>query len=273
MVLFVSKTDVTERDEVMFILNQFFKILKNTSIFFVLFWAVVSSCSSPKDLYYMHNIKDSVFESKKMPVRVIEKGDQLSIFVSSVNTELANTFNMPVTLGGTNSFGSYWVDDEGQITMTKIGLISVAGLTYKSLKDTLESKLKYYLKDPIVNIKFESFRISVLGEVRSPGTFVIPQSDINIFQALGLAGDINLNGKRKTVLLYRQTDTETKTFRIDLTTDSLISHPAFHLKNRDVLYIEPDRVKMNTNSLLLQLWPTIFGAVTLFLLVLNAISK
>ncbi len=247
--------------------------MKNIIIFFVLFWTVVSSCSSPKDLYYMYNIKDSVFETKKLPVRVIEKGDQLSIFVSSVNTELANTFNMPVTLGGTNSSGSYWVDDDGQITMTKIGLISVAGLSYKSLKDTLESKLKYYLKDPIVNVKFESFRISILGEVRTPGTFVIPQSDINIFQALGLAGDINLNGKRKSVLLYRQTDTETQTFRINLTTDSIMSHPAFHLKNRDVIYIEPDRVKMNTNSLLLQLWPTIFGAVTLFLLVLSSINR
>jgi polysaccharide export outer membrane protein len=246
---------------------------KNTIIFIVSFWVFFSSCSSPKDLYYMYNIKDSVFETKKMPIRVVEKGDQLSIFVSSVNTELANTFNMPVTLGGTNSSGFYWVNDEGQITMTKIGLISVAGLSYKSLKDTLESKLKDFLKDPIVNIKFESFRISVLGEVRSPGTFVIPQSDINIFQALGLAGDINLNGRRKSVLLYRQTDAETKTFRIDLTTDSIISHPAFHLKNRDVLYIEPDRVKMNTNSLLLQLWPTIFGAATLFLLVLSSIKK
>jgi polysaccharide export outer membrane protein len=246
---------------------------KNTIIFIVSFWVFFSSCSSPKDLYYMYNIKDSVFETKKMPIRVVEKGDQLSIFVSSVNTELANTFNMPVTLGGTNSSGFYWVDDEGQITMTKIGLISVAGLSYKSLKDTLESKLKDFLKDPIVNIKFESFRISVLGEVRTPGTFLIPQSDINIFQALGLAGDINLNGRRKSVLLYRQTDAETKTFRIDLTTDSIISHPAFHLKNRDVLYIEPDRVKMNTNSLLLQLWPTIFGAATLFLLVLSSIKK
>jgi len=247
--------------------------LKNTIIFIVSIWVFFSSCSSPKDLYYMHNIKDSVFETKKMPIRVVEKGDQLSIIVSSVNTELANTFNMPVTLGGTNTTGTYWVDDEGQITMTKIGLISVAGLSYKSLKDTLVSKLKDYLKDPIVNIKFENFRISVLGEVRSPGTFVIPQSDINIFQALGLAGDINLNGRRKSVLLYRQTDAETKTFRIDLTTDSIISHPAFHLKNRDVIYIEPDRVKMNTNSLLLQLWPTIFGAVTLFLLVLSSINK
>jgi polysaccharide export outer membrane protein len=248
-------------------------VLKNTIIFIVSLWVFFSSCSSPKDLYYMHNIKDSVFETKKMPIRVVEKGDQLSIFVSSVNTELANTFNMPVTMGGTNTSGSYWVDDDGQITMTKIGLISVAGLSYKSLKDTLESKLKDYLKDPIVNIKFESFRISVLGEVRSPGTFLITQTDINIFQALGLAGDINLNGRRKSVLLYRQTDAETKTFRIDLTTDSVISHPAFHLKNRDVIYIEPDRVKMNTNSLLLQLWPTIFGAVTLFLLVLSSINK
>jgi polysaccharide export outer membrane protein len=247
--------------------------LKNAILFFVAIWIFFSSCSSPKDLYYMYNIKDSVFENKKLPIRVVEKGDQLSIIVSSVNTELANTFNMPVTLGGTNTTGTYWVNDDGQITMTKIGLISVAGLTYKSLKDTLESKLKYYLKDPIVNIKFENFRISVLGEVRSPGTFVIPQSDINIFQALGLAGDINLNGRRKSVLLYRQTDAETKTFRIDLTTDSVISHPAFHLKNRDVIYIEPDRVKMNTNSLLLQLWPTIFGAVTLFLLVLSSINK
>jgi polysaccharide export outer membrane protein len=255
------------------IIKQICKVLKNAFIFLVLFWAFASSCSSPKDLYYMYNIKDSVFENKKLPIRVVEKGDQLSIFVSSVNTELANTFNMPVTLGGTNSSGTYWVDDEGQITMTKIGLISVAGLTYKSLKDTLESKLKYYLKDPIVNIKFENFRISILGEVKTPGSFVIPQSDINIFQALGLPGDINLNGKRKSVLLYRQTDTETKTYRLNLTTDSIMSHPAFHLKNRDVIYVEPDRVKMNTNSLLLQLWPTIFGAATLFLLVLNAISK
>ena len=244
---------------------------------------MLASCYAPKQVYYMNNIKDSVYKNIPIPPATIQRGDQLYIFVSSLNIESAAIFNMPnfmsASTGGpsgatqNNPVVGYLVDEYGKIVMNKIGSIQAAGLSYKALKDTIENKLSSYLKDPIVNIRLINFRITVLGEVAHPGTFNVSNSEINILQALGLAGDLMITGKRKTVLLYRQTDTAQITSRINLTDTNLINHPSFKMKSGDVLYIEPNRVKMNTSSSFLQIWPTIVSAATILVLLLSNLKK
>ena len=251
---------------------------------FIAMWISIflPSCFNAKQVYYMRGIKDSVYKNIPSTPSVIERGDQLYIFVSSLNVESASIFNMPnflsvstVQAGQTqnNPVVGYLVDESGKIVMNKIGSIQASGLTYKQLKDTLENKLSTYLKDPIVNIRLINFRITVLGEVAHPGTFNAPNTDLNILQGLGLAGDLLITGKRKNLLLYRQTDTAKITYRINLTDTNLINHPAFNLKSGDVIYVEPNRVKMNTSSSFLQIWPTIVSAATLLVVLLTTIKK
>ncbi len=241
--------------------------------------AFLSSCYGPREIYYMHNIKDSAFMHSSTAVPIIQRGDQLYIFVSSPNIESAAIFNMPNFLNASvniqniqtqnNPSVGYLVDESGKIVLNKIGAVQAAGLTFSQLKDTLEYRLTSYLKDPIVNIRLLNFRVTVLGEVAKPGTYNVPYADINILQALGLAGDLTIMGKRASVLLYRQTDSLKNSYRINLTDKKLLNHPAFNLKTGDVIYVEPNRVKMNTSSSFFQIWPTVVSAATLLILVLT----
>lgn len=259
------------------------KELKYVAFIAIYISIFLPSCFNSKQVYYMRGIKDSVYKNIPSTPSVIERGDQLYIFVSSLNVESASIFNMPNFLSASTNSQSgqtqnnpvvgYLVDESGKIVMNKIGAIQASGLTYKQLKDTIEQKLSTYLKDPIVNIRLINFRITVLGEVAHPGTFNAPNTDLNILQGLGLAGDLLITGKRKNVLLYRQTDTAKITYRINLTDTNLISHPAFNLKSGDVLYVEPNRVKMNASSSFLQIWPTIVSAATLLVVLLTTLKK
>jgi polysaccharide export outer membrane protein len=232
----------------------------------------------------LQNLNDTTIHiSNKQIEPVIHIGDQLYVFVSSSNTEASAVYNLPnfsvaspnmqQGLTQNNPVAGYLVDNKGEIAMPKIGIIKVAGYSFSQLKDTIQSKLQLYLKDPIVSIRLINFKITVLGEVRNPGTFTIPYSDINILQALGIAGDLTITGVRETVLLVRENNEEKITYRINLTDKNLIHHPAFNLRSGDVIYVEPSKTKINTSSYFLQIWPTVASALTLFILVLNNIKK
>ncbi|MEY2828152.1 MAG: hypothetical protein RIQ33_10 [Bacteroidota bacterium] len=226
---------------------------------------------------------DTTFHSTKNKLPFINRGDQLYIFVSSLNTDASAVYNLPnfsvassnMQQGQTqnNPVAGYLVDDNGEISMPKIGSIKVAGFTFSQLKDTIQNKLKDYLKEPIVSVRLLNFKITVLGEVRNPGTFTVPYADVNILQALGMAGDLTINGVRQTVLLVRETDKGKTTYRIDLTNKNLLHHPAYFLKSGDVIYVEPNKTKMNTSSTFFQVWPAVASALTLFILIVNNIKK
>jgi polysaccharide export outer membrane protein len=243
-----------------------------------------SSCYGPKKIYYLQHLGDTTIQnSYAQKESTVHVGDQLYIFVSSLNTEASAVYNLPnfsvasanMQQGQTqnNPVAGYLVDNKGQITLPKIGSLPVVGFTFSQLKDTIQNRLAAYLKEPIVSIRLLNFRVSILGEVRSPGTFTVPYPDLTIFQALGLAGDLTINGVRETVLLVRQSDKEKITYRINLTDKNVMQHPAYFIQSGDVIYIEPNKTKMNTSSSFFQIWPAIASAATLLLLVLNNIHK
>jgi polysaccharide export outer membrane protein len=261
---------------------QFYKylltnwLLLGSSLCVVIFF---SSCYGPKEIYYVNDLRDSTFKNISTTPPVIQRGDQLFIFVSSPNVESTSIFNMPnfgspaVTNANLQSQNNpilgYLVDENGNIILSKIGTVRAAGFTFNQLKDTLENKLSSFIKDPIVSIRLINFRVTVLGEVARPGTYNVPFADLNILQALGMAGDLLITGKRNDVLLYRQTDSSKNSYRIKLTDKNLINHPAFNIKSGDVIYVQPNKVKMNTSSTFFQIWPTVASAATLLILVLN----
>ena len=250
---------------------------------FSLIWL---GCLQTKEVYYLNgsgNQEINVLKEFQDPK--IKVGDQLSIFISSTNLESVVLFNLPnfsstqqtnnVNAGGnnTNPLLGFIVDAKGEVTIPKLGSIKIDGLTFSEAKSLLETKLREYVKDPIVQLRYLNFRISILGEVQSPGTFNVTYQDITIFQALGLAGDLTMYGKRNSVIVMRKEGDKCQLARIDLTSSDLLKSPYFHLQSGDVVYVEPNTTKLKVSSTFYQTWPAITSGTTLLVLLLTLIIK
>jgi len=196
---------------------------------------------------------------------VIQPKDILSIVVSSKNPELAVAFNLPLSSyqAGSTSISTsysqrilgYLVDMEGKIDFPILGKIVVAGLTREELSAMIKRELidGDLIRDPIITAEFMNFKISVLGEVRNPGTFNLQDDRITILEALGRAGDLTIYGQRDNVLVIREQNGAMNYFRVDLRSSALTQSPVFYLQQNDVVYVTPNntvaqRTDINENK-------------------------
>src|ERR1700743_3803251 len=138
----------------------------------------------------------------------------------------------------------YLVDEKGDIQFQGLGLLHVEGLTKSALKDTLDSRLKEYLKNPYYTIRFMNYRFTMLGEVAHPGIFSIPGEHVSLLEAIGLAGDLTFFGRRDNVLLMRENNGKREWARLDLTKPEVITSPYFYLQQNDVVYVEATTKKV-----------------------------
>lgn len=246
----------------------------------------LTGCLKPKDVYYLNGTNSqelAILKDYQDPK--VKTGDQLSIFISSSNLESVVVFNLPnfsstqqsnnMNSGGanTNPLLGFIVDPNGEICLPRIGKVKIGGLTFSEAKAQLESSLREYVKDPIVHIRYLNFRVSVLGEVENPGTFNVTYQDINIFQAIGLAGDLTMFGKRKSVIVMRTIGDKCQVTRLDLTSSDVIKSPYFHLQSGDVVYVEPNPTKLKVSSSFYQTWPAITSGTTLLVLLMTLFLK
>lgn len=265
---------------------RFEKMVSKNIILLVLAWVVLfwTSCTSSKNVYYMDGLSAGKYnEPVDFQDPMIQVGDQLSIFVSSPNAELAAFYNMPnsssaqgmsnIQLQSAHPIIGYLVDAKGEIVMPKIGNLKIGGLRFSEAKMLIEQKMSPYLKDPVVSLRCVNFRITAIGELAKPGTYYVPYHEINILQALGLAGDLTINGVRTDILVIRQSEGVKETFHLDLTSKDIVNSPVYHLKSGDVIYVKPNKTKINTSSTFFQVWPTVTSAVTLLVLVLTNIRN
>lgn len=240
------------------------------------------SCFSTRQITLMQGSFDTAQLSQiKIPEAVIRQGDLLSIVVYSDNPEATALFNQSVITysssagaasgsggnggaggasGGTGSNAGavgpgaptapgYQVDEDGNIQFQGLGLLHVEGLTKAQLKDTLDSRLKnIYLKNPYYNIRFLNYRFTMLGEVAHPGIFSIPGEHISMLEAIGLAGDLTLFGRRDNVLIIRENEGKREWARLDLTKPQVMNSPYFYLQQNDVVYIEATKKKLAAND-------------------------
>lgn len=178
----------------------------------------------------------------------IQRDDLLTIIVSSGDPKAALMFNPQ--LGMQNNVANsqdlafkptYLVDEKGEIDFPVIGKVKLGGLTRLEAQALLKEKLAKYIVDGGVNLSFANFRVSVLGEVKSPGVYTLRQERITVLEALAQAGDMTKYGVRDNVLLVRERDGVKETHRLDLTSDSLLNSPYYYLTQNDVLYVEPNR--------------------------------
>ncbi len=211
------------------------------------------ACVSPKKMVYFQDIEGvEMSETIVNYEPKIQVGDLLSINVSAIDGEAAMPFNLYETpmIGGAASNAkplTYLVNTDGEINFPVLGAMKVAGLSTKIIATDLTKTLADYLKSPIVNVRLTNFKVTVLGEVKVPGSYTVPNERISIIEAIGLAGDLTIQGRRSTVLLIREQEGERKFVTIDLTNKKLFNSPYFYLAQNDVIYIEPNKTKLNSS--------------------------
>jgi len=238
---------------------------------FYLFVAVLSltSCTNLKKAIYFDNISNSQFKSNFENLEpVLRENDLLSISVSSLNPDATQIFN-PVNSSETvknndNRAPEYLIDEAGNIRFPFLGKIKAAGKTKQDLREEITDELvkRKLLVEPIVNIRYLNFKISVLGEVGNPSVLTIPSEKVSLLEALSLAGDLTIYAQRNNVLLIREENGVKKLTRIDLTSDDIFTSPNYYLKPNDVIYVQPNKSKVASTSRLIVWLPVIITALS-----------
>jgi polysaccharide export outer membrane protein len=211
----------------------------------------LSACNTRKDIIYFQG-QTTDFPTNSSYNPTIKPDDLLSIIVMASDEKSALLFNLP-TMFGNNLYGGYsqgaptppgyLVSADGTIDFPVIGNIKVEGLTRSQAIEVIKNKLSSYVVNPTVSLRILNFRITVLGDVRTPGTFTIPNERISILEALGIAGDLLITGERQNILVIRDEGGKRKEYRVDITKESLFSSPVYYLQQNDVVYVEPNRAK------------------------------
>ena len=226
----------------------------------------LSSCVSRKDTTYFYEPNELDIPaqiSMEQPAKsfiTIQPNDELTITVSAIEQEAAIPFNPPIVgsgsatggdvrVGGTSQLQTYLVDSQGNIEFPVLGTIYVRGLTRVALAEKLKSMITDYVENPIVNVKLSNFQVSVLGAVRNPGTYTISNEYLTIPKALGLAGDMQIYGRRDNVLVMREENDQITKAYLDLTDNSVIDSKYYYLKQNDVLYVELNDSQRQAGSL------------------------
>jgi polysaccharide export outer membrane protein len=241
-----------------------------------------SSCVNNRIITYFPTLGDSSFIIKNVNLSVkIQKGDIIMVIINASDPESASLFSNinNVSIPGTVANPNYaatpglLVENDGTIKLPKIGSVKALGKTKVELEKELQELLLPYLKDPIVNIRFMNYRVTVLGEVGRPGTIYSTNERITILEALGQSGDITTFGNRTNILILRDSSNITVTHRINILNNSVFASPYFYLQSNDVLYIEPRIQKAYSSSQAIILIPIISSVLTTLLLIFNVFKK
>lgn len=218
----------------------------------LLFTLLLASCSTKKEVLLFQN-------TNNIPVKIdyqapkIQVNDILSIQVSTLQPELSAPYNlMPQSSsnGGVQlenlKLQGYLVNPEGKINFPVLGAIAVVGKTTQEIEELLQTTLikGNHLLSPIVNIRLLNGKVTVLGEVTKPGTYNYSEQNINIIQALGMAGDISIKGNRKEVLVIREVTGTRSYTKLDLTQTEVFNSEFYYLKNNDIILVNPNGARI-----------------------------
>jgi polysaccharide biosynthesis/export protein len=236
-------------------------------ILFIGLSLILTSCSSTKRTKFFQDIPDSgrlrSIGKAQYVEPIIQNDDILTVIIQTVDPQAALTVNAgninsnSTASGSTNpistlntptsnsstSFG-YLVDEKGEISIPILGKVKVAGLTTIEARQQIYTLADQIYKDPSVTVRFANFKVNVAGEVEKPGTYIMPNEKVTILDALTMAGDLTIYGKRENVLLIRENPDGTKTpYRINLKKTNFMTSPYYYLKQNDYIYVEPNNGK------------------------------
>jgi polysaccharide export outer membrane protein len=234
---------------------KYFSILSKTIPFLLIF--LLFSCASRKDVVYYQGIEGLAAQEKSNSYEIkIQPDDLLMIIVSAEDPEIALPFNLNIiTLQAVgsqsgNAMGQqtqqlYLVDASGFIEFPVLGRLKVSGLSRTEVLQMLQQKIGVYIKNPIINLRIMNFKVSVQGEVALPGTYNVASERVTLIEALTMAKDLTIYGKRNNILIIREIDGVKSYNRVDITKADFINSPFYYLAQNDVVYVEPNKTKIN----------------------------
>lgn len=217
----------------------------------VLAGILFTSCVPRERIVYFQGDLESMERMAGEYSARIQPDDLLSITIFARNQEATRIFNQEANLGmsssSTGNRPTYLVDQEGYIEFPVLGKIKLSGMTRNEAIHYMKGLLSDEIIDPGVSITINNYRITVLGEVSNPGTFSLEHEKVSILEALGMAGDLTINGVRENVLVIREEGEQRNFHRIDLTSEEVFNSPVFYLTQNDVVYVEPNQNKINSS--------------------------
>jgi polysaccharide biosynthesis/export protein len=244
---------------------------------FLLFLSVLSllfcaSCTTTSKTAYFQNALDTTFQQRFGGVDApIQYSDILSIVITSKSKEASVDFNK-ADLSATKG---YFVNSNGNVQLPTLGYVPAVGFTKKQLEQNITNLItnKKLLLEPIVEVRHLNFEVTVLGEVGHPLVINVPNEQISLVKALGMAGDLTIYGKRDNILLIREEDGIRRTRRIDISSSNFLNSEYYYLKPNDVIYVEPNKAKIAVSGRSQQILPVILTSVSFLFLVLDKIIK
>lgn len=215
-----------------------------------------TSCASKKDLIYFQADSTQLNTSYELNAPKLQPGDILAISITSDDIRSTIPFNQTSPYQGTTGavqgnspfIPTYSIDVNGNIDFPKIGIVHLAGKTRTQAMDIIKAAVSKYILNPGVSMEIRNFKVTVLGEVKNPGSFAINNDRITILEAIGLAGDLTINGVRNNVLVIREQNGKKEEFRLDLTKRNALNSPVYYLAQNDVVYVEPNGARIQSSK-------------------------
>ncbi len=240
-----------------------YKQTRQSCLSFVLFllfvaYTFMTSCITNKKSIYFNDLKKDSLYPGPGPIVMdsitpfvdpkIEKNDVLAI---TIQTNSQNESNTPITTSSTGNFSAlngFLVDKNGYIELSLIGFIKVEGLTTTEAREVIKQRAKEFWIEPVVNVRIANFDIYLLGDVGRGGTINSASEKISIVDAIALAGDLQITARRDNILLIRSEGDVKKFVRFDIRSAQIFKSPYFYLKQRDIIYVEPRRDKVQSSD-------------------------
>lgn len=243
---------------------------KNIFLLFICFLFFVTSCKTKEkasELNYLQNEEQIATQTAlNNAFSTIQNGDQLMILVTAKDMDVVKPFNQNYSSGQTSQYSvpsgntpvqgqvidsgpMYLVDSEGNIEFPVIGTLNTTGKTLVEFKDELRRKLTRFILNPTVNMKITNYKITVLGEVAKPGQYNIADGHATLLNAIGLAGDLTIYGKRNDILLIRNENGQMTRERVNLMDANFINSPFYQLKQGDVIYVSANQTQDKASRL------------------------
>ena len=264
-------------------------IYLNVFLFLTIIGAL-SSCVSQKQIAYFQkdvNQTDTI-KTAEVYIPKIQPGDILFIPIGSLSAAASSFFNpYSATPSGSasttgtdpgantgiatispSSTNGYLVDPNGAIEFPILGTIKVAGLTTTEARDIIKEKLKLYLKEPTVSVRFANYKISIIGEVTRPSVYVIPNERVTLPEALAMAGDLTIYAKRENILIVRDNEGKKEFGRVNLNSREVFTSPYYYLHSGDLIYVEQGKGKAAQSDQAYRIVPIILSALTVLTLLI-----
>ncbi|AZI25171.1 hypothetical protein EA772_07345 [Pedobacter sp. G11] len=244
----------------------------------------MASCVSNKKIAYFQDIqtinKAKLDSAVIFTEPIIQTDDILSISIFTLNPQSGAVVNQAASaplLGGNSATTSvqqqstgFLVDKNGEVELALIGKIKVAGLTTYQARELVREKVSIFFKEPTVQLRFANFKVSVLGEVNAPSTYTLPNEKVSILDALSLAGDLTIYGRRENVLIVRDNEGKKEFARLDLNSSNIFNSPFYYLRQNDVVYVEPNKRKVSaSNSAQIQTIGVIASVISVIVLAIS----